>query len=122
LKFNSARKTVEKFILLVKFYRFLYAGQSVHLQKLLSKLSTQYYWTEMNCLSHALVWKRWNCCLSSMDTDEVDVMYVDYGMTEFVARSDVIIQLPSAVKSSFCSIRHCQLAGILPVWWLIVFC
>jgi len=47
----------------------------------------------------------------------VDVIYVNYGTTEFVARSDVITQLPSAVrdKSSAYSVMHCQLDGVLPL-------
>jgi len=51
----------------------------------------------------------------SVGSDEVDVFFLDYGTTEFVARSDVITELPSAVKLAFRSIYHCQLAGVLPV-------
>jgi len=51
----------------------------------------------------------------SADTDEVDVMYTDYGSTEFVARTDVITQLPSAVMASSANVCRCQLDGILPV-------
>ena len=58
--------------------------------------------------------------LDSVDTDEVDVMYTDYGMTEFVARSDVITQLPPKVKSWSCTVQRCQLDGILPVRWLLL--
>jgi len=57
-----------------------------------------------------------------MDTEEVDVMYVDYGTTEFVVRSDVITKLPSGVESSFdWSIHHCQLDGVLQVRCLVLF-
>ena len=57
-----------------------------------------------------------NYCLHHVDSDEVDVMYVDYGSTEFVARGNVITQLPSAVKlASDQRVCHCQLAGVLPV-------
>jgi len=53
--------------------------------------------------------------MNSNDSDEVDVLYCDYGTTEFVARSDVITHIPTAFKSSVQTAYLCQLHGILPV-------
>ena len=55
--------------------------------------------------------------MCSGGNDEVYVYFLEYGTTEFVARSDVVTQLPTAVKKS-ASVRRiyrCQLDGVSPV-------
>ena len=56
-----------------------------------------------------------NCCVMSSDSDEVDVLYCDYGTTEFVARSDIITQFPEVFQSSIHTVHLCHLDGLLPV-------
>jgi len=53
--------------------------------------------------------------VNSVNSDEVDVMYLDYGMTEFIAKTDVIAELPPEVEASFHTVVYCQLDGVLPV-------
>jgi len=54
----------------------------------------------------------WN---SDSSDGEVDVMYMDYGSTEFVPKSHLITQLSELVNKSQTSAFHCQLNGIGPV-------
>jgi len=58
-----------------------------------------------------------NCFVMSSDSDEVDVLYCDYGTTEFVARSDIITQFPEVFQSSIHTVHLCHLDGLLPVGW-----
>jgi Tudor domain len=55
------------------------------------------------------------CLCSDSDDVEVDVIYVDYGTTEFVPRSHLIIHLPEMVYKSHGSVVRCKLFGIEPV-------
>jgi hypothetical protein len=50
-----------------------------------------------------------------VDDGEVDVIYMDYGTTEFVPRSHLIIHLPELVCKSPGSVVRCKLYGIEPV-------